>query len=328
MASTPGMQTTPPSLHEQFEASSRRMHHSTHTRNAYWRWIRRFIRFHGTVHPRRLDAQHVRAFLNHLAVKQNVAASTQNQALSAILFLYRTVLRCHLSPIEEIQRPRRPKRLPVVLSKREVTNLLKAMSGVNRLVAKLLYGSGLRISEALRLRVKDIDFDRTQIIVRDGKGGRDRAALLPTSLSQRLRPHLATVQRVHREDVKSGFGHAPLPHALHQKYPSAAREWRWQFVFPSRTRSRDPTSRIGRRYHRSDSTVQRAVRAAVKKAGITKKASCHTLRHSFATHLVEDGYDVRTVQKLLGHSDLRTTMQYVHVATRGPRGVKSPIDTL
>jgi integron integrase len=302
------------------------LHYSLHTERAYCRWIKRFVRFHGTVHPRHLDASHVRMFLNHLARERQVAASTQNQALSALLFLYDKVLHADLGPIEAIERAQRPRRLPVVLTRAEAHAVLNRMRGTNGLVAQLLYGAGLRLTEALRLRVKDLDFAYGQILVRDGKGQKDRRTVLPKQITQSLQRHLRKVKILHEEDCAAGYGAVYLPYALARKYPNAARAWTWQYVFPSRNRSVDPRSGIERRHHRSDSAVQRAVKKAVEAAAVNKRASCHTLRHSFATHLIEDGYDIRTVQELLGHKDVRTTMVYTHVLNRGGRGVQSPLD--
>jgi len=317
-----------PTLQDRFQKQCRRLHYSLHTETAYWRWIVRFIRFHGTVHPRKLDADDVRAFLDHLATDRNVAPSTQNQALSALVFLYDQVLTQDLGPIGDIERPRRSRRLPVVLSPNEVRALLAHMNGTNRLVAQLLYGAGLRLMEALRLRVKDLDPERSQIVVRDGKGRKDRVTVFPDHVRSRLQRHLGAVKLLHGDDLEAGFGAVYLPYALERKYPNGATDWGWQYVFPARSRSVDPRSGTIRRHHRSTSAVQRAVRNARRSAGLSKTATCHTLRHSFATHLVEAGTDIRTVQQLLGHDDLRTTMKYVHVSNRGPHGVQSPIDTL
>jgi len=315
-----------PKLLDRIRTTCRRLHYSLHTERAYCRWTKRFVRFHGTVHPRHLDATHVRAFLNHLACERQVAASTQNQALSALLFLYDKVLNVDLGPIDAIERAQRPRRLPVVLTRAEARAVLDRMHGTNRLVALLLYGAGLRLTEALRLRVKDLDFEYGQILVRDGKGQKDRRTVLPQRVHAPLRHHLHTVKTLHDADCADGCGTVYLPDALTRKYPNAARAWIWQYVFPSRNRSVDPRCGVERRHHRSDSAVQRAVKQAVLAAGITKRATCHTFRHSFATHLIEDGYDIRTVQELLGHDDIRTTMVYTHVLNRGGRGVQSPLD--
>jgi len=284
------------------------------------------VRFHGTVHPRTLHAKDVRAFLDHLAAERNVAASTQNQALNALIFLYEHVLDIDLGAIGDFERAQRSRRLPVVLTREEVRAVLGHMQGTNRLVALLLYGSGLRLTEALRLRVKDIDTAYGQILVRDGKGRKDRRTVFPKRAAEPLQRHLRKVKVLHEEDCADGYGAVFLPDALARKYPNAATDWTWQYVFPARGRSVDPRSGIERRHHRSDSAVQRAVKKAVEAAQVNKRASCHTFRHSFATHLIEDGYDIRTVQELLGHDDLRTTMVYTHVLNRGGRGVQSPLD--
>jgi integron integrase len=318
----------PPKLLDRVRLVCQRLRYSYHTEKAYCRWVKRFVRFHGTVHPRKLDAGHVRAFLDHLATERGVAASTQNQALNALIFLYEKVLDEDLGPIGAFERAQRSRRLPVVLTRDEVRAVLHHMKGANRLVALLLYGAGLRLTEALRLRVKDIDVQRGQILVRDGKGRKDRRTVFPQQAADPLQRHLRTVRVLHEEDCAAGYGAVYLPDALAQKYPNAAMAWKWQYIFPSRNRSVDPRSGVERRHHRSDSAVQRAVKKAVEAAQITKRASCHTFRHSFATHLIEDGYDIRTVQELLGHEDLRTTMVYTHVLNRGGRGVQSPLEKL
>jgi integron integrase len=301
---------------------------SLRTEQSYVRWIVRYVRHHGTRHPRDLGPEHVEAFLSHLAVERDVAASTQNQALAALLFLYRYVLKTPLPRVEEVVRARKPERLPVVFSRDEVQRVLARVSGTPGLVVRLLYGSGLRLLEALRLRVKDVDFDRGQVTVREGKGRKDRTVPLPEALRTPLEIHLAAVRELHGDDLRAGYGRTELPHALARKYPNAAAEVGWQFVFPSASRSRDPRSGEIRRHHLSETTVQRAVTRALRAAGINKRGSCHTFRHSFATHLLESGYDIRTVQELLGHRDVRTTMIYTHVLDRGALGVRSPLDAL
>jgi len=306
----------------------RSRHYSSRTGEAYWHWIRRFILFHGKRHPTQMGPSEVTAFLSWLATERNIAAATQNQALSALLFLYRHVLGQALPWMDEIVRARRPVRLPAVLTEAEVRRLLDAMDGGARLMAALLYGAGLRQIECLTLRVKDIDFAYRQIIVRDGKGARDRATMLPENLVQPLQAHLGKVRQFHQRDRKEGFGEVWLPHALARKYPRARFEWAWQFVFPSANRSPDPESGVVRRHHVHPDTLGRAVKRAAAAAGIVKPVSCHTLRHSFATHLLERGYDIRTVQELLGHSDVSTTMVYTHVMNKGARAVKSPLDRL
>lgn len=315
-----------PKLLDQVRTVCRRLHYSLHTERAYVRWIKRFVVFHGTVHPRQLDAQDVVAFLSHLAVDCQVAASTQNQALNALVFLYRRVLKMDLGEMERIERPSRRRNLPVVLTREEARAVLDNIRGTNRLVALLLYGSGLRLSEALRLRIKDLDFGYGEILVRDGKGRKDRRSVLPTQLHDDLKRHLRKVKVLHEEDIAQGYGSVYLPDALSRKYPNAASQWKWQYAFPSTRRSIDPRTGAERRHHRSTSSVQRAVKKAVERIDITKRVTGHTFRHSFATHLIEDGYDIRTVQELLGHKDVRTTMIYTHVLNRGGRGVTSPLD--
>jgi integron integrase len=306
----------------------RARHYSLRTEKAYWYWIRYFILFHGKRHPADMGAVEVSAFLSWLATERNVAAATQNQALSSLLFLYKHVLGQALPWLDELVRAQRPVRLPSVLTESEVRRLLGQLEGGARLMAGLLYGAGLRQAECLTLRVKDLDFAYRQIVVRDGKGGRDRATMLPEGLVQPLQTHLGKVRALHQRDRKEGFGEVWLPHALARKYPRARFEWAWQFVFPAAHRSEDPRSGVVRRHHIHPHTLGRVVKRAAVAAGIVKPASCHTLRHSFATHLLERGYDIRTVQELLGHSDVSTTMIYTHVMNRGARAVKSPLDRL
>jgi integron integrase len=301
-------------------------HYSYRTEQAYMDWIRRFILFHHKRHPQEMGAQEIEAFLTHLAVHENVAASTQNQALQAILFLYREVLGREITEPIQAMRARKPKRLPTVLTREEVLLLFNQMSGIHKLIAQLLYGSGLRLMEALRLRVKDLDFEYRTITVRDGKGEKDRITILPDLLQDPLRHHLEQVRRLHQQDLDQGYGAVYLPEALARKYPNAEREWGWQWVFPSPRLSLDPRTGVIRRHHLDPSSVQRAIREAARAAGITKPVTPHTLRHSFATHLLETGYDIRTVQELLGHKDVRTTMIYTHVLQRGGRAVRSPLD--
>ena len=321
------MQGQPPKLLDRVRRAIQIRHYSVRTEHAYVHWVRRFVLFHGKRHPAGLGAPEVSEFLSHLATHGRVAASTQNQARNALLFLYREVLLQPLPELEEVVRAKPPHRLPVVLTPGEVTALLAALSGPPRLVAGLLYGSGLRLLEGLRVRVKDLDFERGEILVRDGKGRRDRVTMLPRRLTGPLRQQLEIARALHRADLAEGFGAVFLPDALAQKYPSADREWGWQYVFPAAQRSLDPRSGEERRHHLSESSVQRAVRAGVRRAGLVKPASCHTLRHSFATHLLERGQDIRTVQELLGHRSVATTMIYTHVLNRGARGVTSPLDT-
>jgi integron integrase len=298
------------------------------TEQAYLDWIKRFIRHFGKRHPRDLGAAEVSEFLTHLAVAGQVAASTQNQAKSALLFLYREVLDVELPWLDDVESAKAPRRLPVVLTQAEVVALLARLEGTNALVCRLLYGTGLRIMECLRLRVKDVDFGRGEILVRDGKGFKDRVTMLPTSLAPSLREHMVRVAELHRQDLVAGHGEVWLPYALERKYPNAGREWAWQYVFPSAKLSVDPRSGVVRRHHVADQAVQRALKLAVRAAGVAKPATPHTLRHSFATHLLESGYDIRTVQELLGHSDVSTTMIYTHVLNKGGRGVRSPLDGL
>lgn len=304
----------------------RRKHYSYQTEKRYVSWIRRFIHFHSNRHPIHMGRAEIEAFLTHLAVKDHVAASTQNQALSAIVFLYRTVLDRPLEfPIDSV-RARRPRTIPTVLSREELHRVLACLSGRHKLMVQLLYGGGLRASECARLRVKDLDFALQQIVVRDGKGAKDRFTILPQSLVAELRDHLQRAKRMHEQDLRRGLGAVHLPYSLERKYPGAQREWIWQYVFPSRQLSTDPKTAVTRRHHVSPSAMQKAVRKAAKLAQIDKRVTCHTFRHSFATHLLEDGYDIRTVQDLLGHKDVKTTMIYTHVLKRGGFAVRSPLD--
>jgi integron integrase len=303
-------------------------HYSLRTEDAYLQWIRRFILFHGKRHPREMGAAEVEAFLSHLATAGRVSPSTQNQALSALLFLYREVLEVELPWLDGVVRAKRPKHIPVVLTEREVRALLAQLDGTRWLVACLLYSSGLRVLEGLRLRVKDLDFERREVTVRDGKGAKDRRTMLPERLIEPLRAHLERVRGLHERDLAEGFGEVYLPFALARKYPKAGRSWPWQYVFPSRNRSADPLDGVIRRHHLDEKVVQRAVSAAGRAAGIAKPVSPHVLRHSFATHLLTAGYDIRTVQELLGHKDVSTTMIYTHVLNRGGRGVQSPFDRM
>ncbi len=315
-----------PRLLDALRARVRRLGLALRTEEAYVGWVRRFILFHGKRHPRDMGAREVEAFLSDLATRGNVAASTQNQALSALLFLYREVLGQDLPWMDEIRRARKPARLPVVLTREEVALLLDQMSGITWLMASLLYGAGLRLMECMRLRVKDVDFVRREITVRHGKGGKDRRTMLPAAVVDALQGQLVEARRVHERDLEAGFGSVWLPHALERKHTQAAREWAWQYVFPARLRSVDPRSGVERRHHLDETVLQRAVKAAVRRSGIAKPATCHTLRHSFATHLMEAGQDIRTVQELLGHKDVSTTQIYTHVLNRGASGVVSPLD--
>src|SRR5512134_448661 len=317
----------PKRLLEQVHEEIRRRHYSRRTEEAYVHWIKRFIYFSGRRHPRDLGEAEVTAFLNHLAAERKVAGATQNQALSALLFLYRAVLGVELEWLRGIERPSRPPRVPSVLTREEVERLLRELHGVKWLIANLLYGAGLRVLECLRLRVKDVDLGYRQILVRDGKGEKDRVTMLPERLVEPVRAHLERVRVLHARDLREGYGEVNLPYALSRKYPRAGKEWCWQYVFPSKNRSADPDDGVIRRHHVDESVPQRAVKEAARIAGIPKHVNCHTLRHSFATHLLEAGYDIRTVQELLGHSDVSTTMIYTHVLNKGGRGVKSPLDT-
>jgi integron integrase len=315
-----------PRLLDQVRARVRRLGLAIRTEDVYVDWARRFILFHGKRHPAEMGAPEVEAFLTHLATRKNVSASTQNQALSALLFLYREVLSQQLPWMDDIRRAKRSERLPIVLSREEVARVLDQMNGVTWLMASLLYGAGLRLMECLRLRVQDIDFVRHEIMVRHGKGGKDRRTVLPAVSVDALQAQLSHALRIHEKDLAAGYGAVWLPNALARKYPGADREWCWQYVFPSLLRSMDPRAGMERRHHLDEGVLQRAVKLAVRRAGIQKPATCHTLRHSFATHLLESGSDIRTIQELLGHSDVSTTMIYTHVLNRGRAGVISPLD--
>ena len=315
-----------PRLLDRLRAEIRLRHYSIRTEETYVDWARRFILFHGKRHPKDMGAGEVTAFLSHLASERNVSASTQNQAKSALLFLYREVLDIELPWLDEVIAAKAPRRLPVVLTQIEVRRLLNATSGTMGLVVSLLYGTGMRLLEGLRLRVKDVEFARREIIVREGKGNKDRVTVLPENLILPLKTHLEKVKALHERDLEAGFGEVYLPDALAVKYPNAAKSWGWQYVFPSTVRSVDPRSGMERRHHLYEASVQRAVREAAKLANIHKPVSPHVLRHSFATHLLQAGYDIRTVQELLGHKDVATTMIYTHVLNKGGRGVVSPLD--
>jgi integron integrase len=320
------MKPESPRLLDQVRQALRRKHYSIRTEEAYVSWIKRYILFHNKCHPRDMGVAEVEAFLTHLAVNEQVAASTQNQALAALLFLYTNVLDQPLERPLDTVRAKQPHRLPTVLSPNDVRRLLDALSGVHRMMAQLLYGSGLRLLECLRLRVKDLDFTYRQITVRDGKGQKDRRTMLPASLVDPLKQHLQGVQAMHQEDVRQGYGAVFLPDALARKFPNAEREWPWQYVFPAYKRSTDPRTGAVRRHHLDESGLQKAVRSAAQRLAFPNRVTCHTLRHSFATHLLESGYDIRTIQELLGHADVKTTMIYTHVLNRGGRGVRSPLD--
>jgi len=315
-----------PRLLEQVRDAVRRRNYSYRTEEAYVHWIKRFIYFSAKRHPLDLGAAEVTAFLNHLARERNVAAATQNQALSALLFLYREVVKSPLPWLDELERAKRPVRLPTVLSPAEVRRLLGAMRETKWLMASLLYGAGLRLTECLKLRVKDVDFEYLQIVVRDGKGAKDRVTMLPKSAVEPLRNQLAVAKAMHEADLAAGYGDVELPDALARKYPRAPYEWGWKFVFPSHRLSADPRTGVIRRHHVYENYLTRGVKEAARAARIDKPVSCHTLRHSFATHLLAAGYDIRTVQELLGHADVSTTMIYTHVLNKGGRGVDSPLD--
>ncbi len=315
-------------LLDQVRIALRVRHYSRRTEEAYVRWVRRFVIFHGKRHPAELGEQEVAQFLSDLAEARGVSASTQTQAASALIFLYKKVLRRDIGWVEGIARAKAPRRLPVVLTREEVKAILAHLHGTKWLVAMLLYGSGLRLTECLQLRVKDLDFGRGEIRLRRGKGARDRVTMLPSSLEGPLSIHLEVVQKRHIQDLACGAGYVKLPDALERKYPSASREWAWQYVFPASRLWKNPETGRRYRHHLHESAVQRAVKEAVRRAGITKHATSHTFRHSFATHLLEGGYDIRTVQELLGHTDIRTTAIYTHVLNRGALGVRSPVDAL
>jgi integron integrase len=324
----------PPKLLDQVRGKIRLKHYSIRTEQAYVDWIKRYILHFDKQHPKDLGATEVEQFLTHLAMMGKVSASTQNQAKSALLFLYKEILGAELPWLDDVEQAKTTKRLPVVLTKAEVQQILSHLSGTQHLVVSLLYGTGMRILEALRLRVKDVDFERKEILIRDGKGYKDRVTMLPLSLVKTLQEHLEQVKALHMQDFSQGYGTVYMPFALGKKFPYAARDWSWQYVFPTAKLSVDPRSvdengvGVARRHHIQDQAIQRAVRQAVVDAGLTKPATPHTFRHSFATHLLESGYDIRTVQELLGYSDVSTTMIYTHVLNKGGRGVSSPLDVL
>jgi integron integrase len=306
----------------------RRKHYSIRTEQAYLDWAKRYLLFHGKRHPAEMGGPEIGAFLTHLAVQRQVAASTQNQALCALVFLYKQLLGREDLDLGNVTPAKRPQRLPTVFDRSEVAGLLAHMEGVHRVVALILYGAGLRVLEGLRLRIQDIEFERSQILVRNGKGEKDRVTLLPQGVVQPIRDQMAVAQALHRQDLAAGLGEVYLPYALARKYPNAARQWGWQYLFPASFTAVDPRSGKVRRHHIGEGPLQRALKRALVPAEIHKHAGCHTLRHSFATHLLEDGYDIRTVQELLGHKDVRTTMIYTHVMNKGPMGVKSPLSRL
>ena len=317
----------PTKLLDQVRQVTRLKHMAISTEQSYTYYIKNFILFHNKRHPREMGVEEIRTYLTYLAVEKHVAPSTQNIALNALLFLYRQVLHLEIPDIDHIERAKRHKRIPIVFSKSEVKRIFEHIDEDYRLIIYLLYGSGLRLMECLRLRVKDVDFDYQQLIIRDTKGLEDRITVLPQSAEPRLRLQIEKVKLLHQEDLSQGYGAAYLPYALKQKYPHADRELAWQYVFPAQKRSINPQTGTIHRHHILEDSVQKAMKQAIQRAGISKNGSCHTLRHSFATHLLEDGYDIRTVQELLGHKDVKTTMIYTHVLQKGARAIKSPLDT-
>lgn len=314
-----------PKLLDRARNSLRQRNYSYRTEKSYVNWMKRYILFHNKQHPRELGEPEIEEFLTYLAVKKKVAPSTQNQALNALIYLYQNVLNIELDEINAL-RPRKSRHLPTVLTFDEVLRVLDNMTGIDRLAGRLIYGSGLRVSECLRLRVKDVDFGNKHLVIRNGKGYKDRLAILPESLEEPIKHQLKAVKSLHHRDMKKGFGKVYLPYALSKKYPNANRQWIWQWIFPSSKISYDPRAEMQCRFHRSPSSLRKAVKYAAKKAGIEKHVTPHVFRHSFATHLLEAGYDIRTVQELLGHKNVKTTMIYTHVLNKGPSGVKSPLD--
>jgi integron integrase len=317
-----------PKLLDQMRESMRARHYRPRTEETYCQWVRRYILFHQKQHPKDMGEPEINTFLTYLAVNEKVSASTQNQALSAILYLYRQVIGREVGDLDEVIRARKPKRLPVVMTREEVKSVLDKLNNDKWAMASLLYGSGLRLMECLRLRVQDLDFSNREILVRDGKGGKDRRTMLPQSLTPVLREHLTHVKKIHEKDLADGWGRVLLPDALERKYPNAPAEWRWQWVFPQENRWKNRVTGEEGRHHIHETILQRAVREAVARAGVVKRVGCHTFRHCFATHLLEAGYDIRTIQELLGHKDVSTTMIYTHVLNKGGKGVKSPMDGL
>ena len=315
-------------LFDRLQVALRTRHYARRTEQAYGHWITRFTRFHHGRHPAEMAEPEINAFLTHLAVKGQVSASTQNQALAALLFLYRHVIGRNVGDLGEVIRARKPDRLPVVMTREEVKAVLANLTGEKRLMASLMYGAGLRLMECLRLRVQDIDFSRHEILVRDGKGAKDRITVLPESLNAPLQAHLKKVKAIHEKDLADGWGRVLLPDALDRKYPNAPKDWRWQLIFPQETRWKNTKTGEEGRHHVHETILQRTVKDAVRRAGVVKHAGCHTFRHAFATHLLETGYDIRTIQELLGHKDVSTTMMYTHVLNKGGHGVRSPIDGL
>ena len=315
-------------LLDQVRISMRTSHYASKTEESYLGWIRKFIVFNNKQHPNELGEVEIKNYLEHLAIKQHVSSSTQNQALCAIVFLYKRVLKKNLGDFGELTWAKKTERLPVILGPEEIKKLMAQLKGTYWIMANLLYGSGLRLNECLKLRVKDVDFIYNQITIRDSKGDKDRVTMLPERVVDQLKKHLEKVRRLHEQDIRKGYGRAHLPNALGRKYPNADKEWGWQYVFPSEHLSVDPEDGVLRRHHLYETVLQKAIKEAVRKAGIAKPASCHTLRHSFATQLLQAGYDIRTVQELLGHKDVKTTMIYTHVLKKGGLGVQSPADLI
>jgi len=321
-----GSSQKPKKLLDQVREALRTKHYSHRTEQTYVDWIKRYIIFHKKQHPNNLGVEEIREFIAHLATERKVAASTQNQALSSILFLYRTVLQKEIDLLPELTNPSRPKRVPIVLTHAEAVSIINAMHGVPRIMVKILYGSGLRLMECMRLRVRDLDFENHQIIVRGGKGDDDRFTVLPDSVAADLKHILQDVKSIHQKDLRNGYGETALPNALNIKYKNAGKEWGWQYIFPASRLSVDPQTGTLRRHHLDESVLQRAIRSAAKQLKIEKQVTAHTFRHSFATHLLQNGYDIRTIQELLGHKDVKTTMIYTHVLNRGASAVRSPLD--
>jgi len=317
-----------PRLLDQLRGELRIRHYSYRTEQAYAQWVKRFIIFHNKRHPAEMGEPEIRQFLNHLAVNRNVAAATQNQALCALVFLYRNVIKAELGEFSEVVWAKRPKRLPVVFTRCEVGRILNAMTGTYKLMAMLLYGAGLRLTECLRLRIKDVDFENRTITVRGGKGEKDRVTILPEAVVEALGKHIEAVVKIHQQDIREGYDSVYLPYALERKYPNAGKEIGWHYLFPAEELAPDPRTGVVQRHHISDMALQRAVKSAIGKAGIRKPGGCHTFRHSFATHLLEDGTNIRTVQELLGHTNVETTMIYTHVMSKRKAGIKSPADNL
>ena len=322
------MTQKPPKLMDRMHDTLQSRHYSPRTEKAYCQWVKRYIRFHNIRHPDEMGETEINAFLTHLAVEEKVSSSTQNQALAALLFLYRYVLDRPLGDLGDVIRARKPRHVPVVMTPEEVSSVLNELDGEMRLMASMLYGSGLRLSECLRLRVQDLDFDRGEITVRNGKGAKDRVTMLPESLKEPLKKHLVGVRVTHRRDLADGWGRVEMPSALDRKYPNAPSEWRWQWVFPQQTRWKNAQTGEQGRHYLHETILQRAVKEAVRRSDVAKHVGCHTFRHSFATHLLQAGYDIRTIQELLGHKSVSTTMIYTHVLNKGGQGVRSPFDRL